>query len=103
VKAADFERVARKRRQRDGGRLADVPHLGAFCLLLDAAAVARAGGLDEGLPLEDALFDLFARLRGARMRVACARGAWVHHPHLDRTEGADYDARTRAGAGVSAR
>ncbi len=103
VKAAEFERVARKRRARDGGRLADVPHLGAFCLLLDAAAVARAGGLDADLPIEDALLDLFARLRDAGMRVACARGAWVHHAHLDRTEGADYDARPRVAADPVAR
>ena len=98
AKASDFERIARRRRERDAGKLIDVPHLGGFCLLLDAAAVMRAGGLDVSLPIEDALLALFGRLRENGGRVACARGAWVHHVALDATEGRDYDARLGAEA-----
>jgi hypothetical protein len=79
----------------------DVPHLGGFCLLLDAAAVMRAGGLDPSLPIEDALRQLFARLREGGDRVACARGAWVHHLTLDATEGRDYDGHRVAEAAAA--
>jgi GT2 family glycosyltransferase len=97
---AEADRVARKRRARDAGRWQEVPYLGAFCLLLDADAAQRAGGLDASLPLADALFDLFARLREAGSLVACARGAWVHHVRLDEAEGRDYDARGAAPVAV---
>jgi len=96
ARAAEADRIARKRRRRDAGRWDEVPHLGGFCLLLDAAACAAAGGLDESRPLADALLELFGKLRASGALVARARGAWVHHEHLDEIEGRGYDTRVEA-------
>jgi len=68
-----------------------VPYLGAFCLLLKNEAVRQVDGLDVGLSLPDALWDLYARLRMKGFKLACARGVYVHHRELTEDEGRNYD------------
>jgi GT2 family glycosyltransferase len=95
-------RFAEKRRRRYRGRWHEVPYLGGFCLLLRSEKTQAVGGIDATLPLADALFDLFARLRGAGHPLAVAAGSWVHHRSLGEEEGAGYDAAWTAGAGAPA-
>lgn len=78
VRGSAAAATASKRRKRHAGRWTAEARLAEFCLLLDAAAVRAAGGLSETASIEDALTDLFDRLRNAGAVVACARGAWVH-------------------------
>lgn len=88
----DAPRFAARRRRRHRGRWKEAPYLGGFCLLLRAEIVQAAGGLDAGLPLPAALYDLFARLRAGGHPMAVAEGSWVHHASLGEEEGAGYDA-----------
>jgi GT2 family glycosyltransferase len=90
ARAAEAALIAAKRRRRHVGRWTEEPWLGGFCLLVNAAAVVEAGGFSETLPLEDALLELFGRLKAAGFVVACARGAWVHHAELTLEEGRSY-------------
>lgn len=92
----DLRRFAARRRRRRGGRMTEVPHLGAFCLLLKSDLVQAAGGLDESGSYPDALLGLFDRIRDRGDRVVVASGAWVHHERLSEIEGAGYGLLTSA-------
>ncbi|MGQ0721653.1 MAG: glycosyltransferase, partial [Candidatus Eiseniibacteriota bacterium] len=93
-------RFAAKRRRRYRGRWHEAPYLGGFCLLLRPELARAVGGIDTGMPLADALYGLFARLREAGHPLAVAAGAWVHHRALGEEEGAGYDAAWTAAAGA---
>jgi hypothetical protein len=102
ARATEGDRFAAKRRRRQRGKWESVGHLGGFCLLLRTAAVREVGGIDAGPPLEDALRDLFPRLRAGGHRLAVARGAWVAREGLADLEGATYDAAARAATEAAA-
>jgi GT2 family glycosyltransferase len=89
-----LHRFVSKRRRRHRGEWTEVPHLGAFCLMLRSELVTRLGGLRTELSLPDALFELFAAIRQAGLNVACATGAYVHHSFLTEEEGSLYDERS---------
>jgi len=76
----------------------DVERLGAFCVLLKSRAVSLAGGVRPDLPLEEALEELWRRLRADGYRTLCARGVFVHNGALraahDTAEAAREDAPT---------
>ena len=80
----------------------EVPYLGGSCLLLDSAAVRRAGGVRSDLPLATALWDLFDRMGREGLKLACARGVFVHHETLTDAEGAAYDDLARVESVVDA-
>ncbi|HMB69614.1 MAG TPA: glycosyltransferase, partial [bacterium] len=96
----ELRRFATRRRRQRRGQVKSVTHLGGFCLLLRGAAIREVGGLDESLPIEDALLDLFERLRGAGRRVVVASGAWVHQARPTPVEGAAYGTRETHKSGV---
>jgi len=74
----------------------EVSYLGGFCLLLKSRAIQQVGGLDEGLSLNDALWQLYTRLRTSKYKLACAQEVYVLHAKLTNEEGANYDELTAA-------
>ncbi|MCA9752976.1 MAG: glycosyltransferase [Gemmatimonadetes bacterium] len=75
-------RFAEKRRRRHRGHLTSVDALDPACLLIRADAVAAAGGVRDGAPIEEEVRRLIDALPAAGHSIAVARGAWVY-----RTEG----------------
>ena len=69
----------------------EVPFLGSFCLLLKSQALRQVGGFNTELPLAEAIWDAFNRLRESDFRLVCARGVHVHHYELTEDEGAHFD------------
>jgi hypothetical protein len=65
-------------------------------MLLAPDVLVTKGGLDESLPLAEALWELYRRLRAEGFILACARGVYVHHDALTDDEGARHDGRTAA-------
>ena len=74
----------------------EVSYLGGFCLLLKSRAIQQVGGLDESVSLNDALWQLYTRLRTSKYKLACAQEAYVRHAKLTNEEGANYDELTAA-------
>ncbi|MFQ6041008.1 MAG: glycosyltransferase [Candidatus Poribacteria bacterium] len=87
----ELQEFADWRASQYGDEWEEVPYLGGFCLLLSSEAVRQVGGLVENLSLPLALFELYARLQDSGFKLACARGAYVHHAELTEEEGAGYD------------
>jgi len=100
---AELQKFASQRARQYGQQWSEVPYLGGFCLLLKCQPVQQVGGLEDRLPIADALWDLFARLRVNGFKLACASGVYVHHARLTTAEGADYVSRpTIQGASIPA-
>ncbi|MEW5956165.1 MAG: glycosyltransferase [Chloroflexota bacterium] len=86
---ADFAAI---RAQEYGAQWQAAPYLGGFCLLFKTHAVRVVGGVNDALPLPDALLDLYSRLQNFGFKLAVAPGVYVHHKKLSADEGANYDA-----------
>lgn len=87
----ELQKFAARRARLHRDEWDEVPYLGGFCLLLKSRAVQEVGGLECSLPLSGALWDLYDRLRAQGLKLACARGVYIHHRELTDDEGAGYD------------
>ncbi len=87
----ELQKFAMKRKQQFKNSWNEVPYLGSFCLLLKTEPVRKTGVLNENFSLQEALWDLFNRLRTNGYKLACAKGVYVHHEELTPDEGAEYD------------
>lgn len=96
----ELQKFAGQRARRYGRAFEEAPYLGSFCLLLRGDAARQVGGLEEKLPLVEALWQLFARLREKGFTLACAKGIYVHHERLTEDEGAQFDERAAAEAAL---
>lgn len=88
----DLQNFVIKRANKYGHTWEEVAYLGGFCLLLKSHQVRVVGGLDDSLPLSEALWDLYQRLQQYGFKMVCAQGVYVHHRRLTEQEGATYDA-----------
>ncbi len=75
----------------DPSAWAEALYLGGFCLLLKSHAVKVVGGVNDSLPLAEALLDLFARLKNFGFKRVVAQGVYVSHARFSHAEGNWYD------------
>ncbi|MEZ5065808.1 MAG: glycosyltransferase [bacterium] len=80
-------RFAEKRRRRHRGHLTSVDSLDPACVLIRSEAVAAAGGVRDGAPIEDEMRRLIDALPEAGHPIAVARGAWVYRTGESGTSG----------------
>lgn len=90
-KAAPGERAGGHSRASQETPWDEVDYLGGFCLLLKIQAVQQVGGVPKDLPLAEALWQLYGRLRAAGFKLARAREIYVEHERMTEEEGSRYD------------
>jgi GT2 family glycosyltransferase len=78
----DLEAFADHLGEEYGNEWEEVPSLAGFCVLFKAEALRQVGGLQGSYSLAVSLGNLYERLRSSSYKLACARGAYVHHTGL---------------------
>ena len=69
----------------------ETTYLGGFCLVFNRRRCREAGLLREDVDFATALWDYWARVKGAGYKLAVATDAFVHHTGLSEAEGGGYD------------
>jgi GT2 family glycosyltransferase len=82
-----LQTVADQRAARYGNQWEEAPCLAGFCVLLKSEAIGQVGEWEHDLPLTEALWSLYLRVRTNGFKLACSLGAYVHRAGLGQEEG----------------